>query len=70
MKRNILRELLNAGKPTLGTHQMSSSPRVAELIGYSGVFDYIEFVEEYANWALADLENFARAVELFPHMSS
>ena len=70
MKKNKLRELLDAGKPTLGIHMLTTSPQVVEIIGYSGALDYIELVGEYASWGLTDLENFARAVELFPHMSS
>ena len=70
MKRNKLRELLDAGKPTVGTHMVTTSPQIVEIIGHSGAFDYIELCGEYASWGLADLENFARAVELFPHMSS
>jgi 4-hydroxy-2-oxoheptanedioate aldolase len=70
MKKNQLRELLKAGKPTLGTHMISVSPQIVEIIGHSGVFDYIELVGEYASWGLTELDNFARAVELFPHMSS
>lgn len=70
MKKNILRELLNEGKPTIGVHMVNTSPQIVEMIGRSGVIDYIEFVGEYASWGLEDLENFARTVELFPHMSS
>lgn len=70
MKKNLLRELLNAGKPTLGTRMVSVSPQIVEVIGLSGAFDYIELSGEYAAWGLSDLENFARAVELFPQMSS
>ncbi len=70
MRKNQLRELLNTGKPTIGTHMISVSPQIVEIIGYSGAFDYIELVGEYASWGLADLDNFARAVDLFPHMSS
>ncbi len=70
MKKNRLRELLDAGKPTIGTHMVTTSPQIAEIIGHSSAFDYIELCGEYASWGLSDLENFARAVELFPHMSS
>jgi len=70
MKRNILRELLNEGKPTIGTRMITTLPQIAEVIGESGLFDYIELLGDYASWTLMDLENFARAVELFPHMSS
>ncbi len=70
MRRNLLRELLNAGKPTLGTRQMITSPMVTEIIGHSGMFDYIELSGEYTDWSLESLPNFARAVELFPNLTS
>ena len=70
MRRNRLRELLKAGQPTLGTHIHSSWPTTIELVGHSGMFDYVEFVGEYAPYDLYALENLARAVDLFPHMSS
>ncbi|MFC2012741.1 HpcH/HpaI aldolase/citrate lyase family protein [Chloroflexota bacterium] len=70
MKKNRLRELLNDGKPTLGTHVVSPWPGIAEVIGHSGAFDYIEYVGEYSPFSLEQLDNFARAVELFPNMSS
>lgn len=70
MKKNRLRELLDAGKPTIGTHMITTSPQIVEVIGHSGAFDYIELTGEYASWGLTDLENFARAVDLFPDMSS
>jgi len=49
---------------------VTTSPQIVEIIGLSGAFDFIELLGEYASWTLPDLENFARAVELFPHMSS
>lgn len=70
MRKNRLRELLNAGQPTLGTHIHSSWPSIVELVGHSGMFDYVEFVAEYAPYDLYALENLGRAVDLFPHMSS
>ena len=69
-KRNVLRELLKAGKPTLGTHVHVIWPGVAEVIGHSGAIDYIEFSGEYAPFDLFSLENFGRAIDLFKHMSS
>ena len=45
-------------------------PAVAELAGHAGVFDYVEFVGEYAPYDLFALENLARAVEAFPHMTA
>ena len=70
MKQNRLRELLNEGKPTISTRMVTTSPQVVEIIGLSGAFDFIELLGEYASWTLPELENFARAVELFPYMSS
>ena len=48
MRRNRLRELLDAGQPTLGTHLHISWPSIVELVGHSKMFDYVEFVGEYA----------------------
>jgi len=69
-KRNVLRELLQAGKPTLGIHVHVTWPGIIEVIGHSGAIDYVEFVGEYAPYDLYSLENFGRAVDLFDHMSS
>jgi len=70
MKKNRLRELLNEGKPTFGTHVLSPWPGIIEVIGYSGVFDYVEYVGEYSSFSLEGMDNIGRAVELFPDMSS
>ena len=70
MQKNRLRELLNEGKPTLGTHVISPWPGIVEVIGHSGAFDYIEYVGEYSPFSLEQLDNFGRAIELFPTMSS
>ena len=67
---NVLRELLRADKPTIGTHVHSMWPGIVEVIGHTGVIDYIEFSGEYAPWDLFSLEGFGRAVDLFGHMSS
>jgi len=67
---NALRELLKAGKPTLGTHVHVTWPGIVEVIGHSRGMDYVEFLGEYAPYDLYALENFGRAVDLFPHMSS
>lgn len=69
MRKNRLRELLKAGKPSLGTHLHSTWPGITELVGYSGAFDYIEFVGEYAPYDLYALENLGRAIGLFDHMT-
>ena len=70
MRRNRLRELLKAGEPSVGTRLLSSWPTIAELVGASGMFDYVEFVAEYAPYDLYALENLGRAVELFEHMTA
>lgn len=62
--KNRLRELLRKGEPTLGTRFIIPWPGIIEVIGQTGVFDYVEFLAEYAPFDLHDLENFARAAEL------
>jgi 4-hydroxy-2-oxoheptanedioate aldolase len=70
MRRNRLRELLRAGQPSLGTHIHLSWPAVVELAGHCGMFDYVEFLAEYAPYDLYALENLGRAVDLFDHMTA
>ena len=65
MKKNKLKEKLNSGKPTLATHLHNIWPSVVEVVGHTGIFDYVEFVAEYAPFDLNSLDNFCRAVELF-----
>lgn len=65
MRPNKLRQLLNAGQPSIATHIHSTWPSVVEVVGHTGMFDYVEFVAEYAPFDLYALENFCRAVELF-----
>lgn len=64
MRENKIRSLLQAGKPTLSTRIQSAWPSVVEVIGHTGLFDYVEFLAEYAPYTLQDLENFCRAAEL------
>jgi 4-hydroxy-2-oxoheptanedioate aldolase len=64
MRRNFLRERLNAGEPTLGTHLLSAWPTLVELIGATGQYHYVEFTAEYAPFDLHDLDNLGRALEL------
>src|SRR4030095_15288663 len=70
MRPNRLRERLRSGPPTSATHIHTVCRAVAELAGHAGVFDYVEFVGEYAPYDLFALENLARAVETFPHLSA
>ena len=65
MRGNRLRRLLEADKPSLGTHLHSTWPSMVEVVGHAGVFDYVEFEGEYAPFDLYALENFCRAAELF-----
>ena len=69
-KRNVLRELLDQDKPSIGMHVHSIWPGMVEVIGLAGAMDYIEFSGEYAPYDLMSLENFGRAVDLFPNMTS
>ncbi len=65
MRTNRLRELLNKGLPSMGTRIESSWPVITEIVGNTGHFDYVEFVAEYAPVDQPDLENIARAAELY-----
>ncbi len=65
MKPNKLRALLNAGKPSLGTRLHSIWPATVEALGHTGLFDYVEFLAEYAPFDLFALDNFCRTAELF-----
>lgn len=63
--KNILREKLSSGKPTLSTHIHSVWPAVIEAIGSTGFYDYVEFVAEYGPSDLHDLDNMCRTAELY-----
>jgi len=64
MRPNKFRELLRAGKPTLGTRIMSPWPTVIEVLGQARHYDYVEFLAEYTPYDLHDLDNLCRAAEL------
>ena len=70
MRPNRLRELLRDGKPSLGTHVLTPWPGMIEIIGHSGMFDYIEYVGEYSSFSLELLDNIGRAIDLFPNLSA
>lgn len=55
---------MRKGEPTIGTRVLIVWPGITELIGYTGMYDYVEFVSEYAPYDLHDLDNLARASEL------
>jgi len=65
MRSNKLRELLRAGKPTLGTRLNTTSPELIEILGHAGVYDYVELVGENATYDMHDLNNCCRAAELY-----
>jgi 2-keto-3-deoxy-L-rhamnonate aldolase RhmA len=69
VRENRLRTLLSDGKPTLGTRIQSSWPTIAELVGRSQQFDYVEFLAEYAPYDLYALDNIGRAIELYPNFT-
>ncbi len=56
---------MKQGKPTIGTHILSSWPGIIEIIGHTGAIDYVEFCSEYAPYDLYALDDMARASELF-----
>lgn len=64
MKENRLRYLLDNNLPSVGTRIFSRWPMVVETIGTLGIFDYVEFLAEYAPFTQDDLENIVRAAEL------
>ncbi|MGI6036900.1 MAG: HpcH/HpaI aldolase family protein [Limnochordia bacterium] len=69
MRKNILRERLREGKPTVGTHIHSTWPGLVEVIGHTGVIDYVEFLAQYSSFDLTWFDDFARLTELH-NMSS
>jgi 2-keto-3-deoxy-L-rhamnonate aldolase RhmA len=64
MRPNRLRQRLDAGQPTIGTHILSVWPTLVELVGQAGNYDYVEFTAEYGPFTMHDLDNLGRAMEL------
>ena len=65
MRYNRIRRQLENNAATLGTRIEITQPFYTELIGASGNFDYVELVAEYTALGQTDLENIARAAELY-----
>ena len=65
MRPNLLRKKLSAGEATLGTRLHSSWPAVVEAVGHTGLYDYVEFLAEYAPYDAFGMENFCRTAELY-----
>lgn len=49
----------------MSTHIHTTWPAIVEAIGHTGLYDYVEFVAEYAPFDLHDLDNLCRAAELY-----
>ena len=65
MRENRLRNILNDGKPSVATHIHTVWPSIVEVIGHTGLYDYVEFVGEYGPYDLHDLDNLGRAADLY-----
>jgi 4-hydroxy-2-oxoheptanedioate aldolase len=64
MRPNPLRQRLDAGLPTLGTHTLSCWPTLVEIVALAGNYHYIEFSGEDGPFTMHDLDNLGRAFEL------
>ena len=64
MRKNALRTAFGSGKPTLGTRAMLADPTIIEVIGRSGLFDYVEFLAEYTAFHLPALDTIVRAADV------
>lgn len=64
MRKNKLREILNQGGTSIATRISSRWGMTTELAAYSGCYDYVEYVLEYAPFQVEDLENLSRTCEL------
>ena len=58
---NTFRTKLREGKPTVGTHFMSSAPALPEIIGDTALYDYGEFGAEYSVFDMQLLYHMARS---------
>lgn len=65
MQQNLIRYNLDNNLPTISTRIQGTWPMFTELVGSSGFFDYVEFTAEYAPYNQYDLENIARAAEIY-----
>ena len=65
MRPNKLRKLLNEGASSVGTHMITDSPDVLEMIGRTELIDYVEFEAEYGPYSLDSLDHFGRVLELY-----
>lgn len=61
---NTIREAFEKKDMVLSTRINSTWPVITEIVGSSGIYDYIEFLAEYAPFDHYDLEVLAMACEL------
>src|SRR5579864_5946564 len=64
-RKNKLRSLLDESKPTVATHVHSTWPGMVEVLGSTGLVDYVELSAQYAPYDLYSLDNFAMAGDLY-----
>ena len=57
--------MLRDSKPTVATHVHSTWPGMMEVLGSSGLVDYVELSAQYAPYDLYALDNFAMAGDLY-----
>jgi 4-hydroxy-2-oxoheptanedioate aldolase len=65
MKPNKIREKLSTGEVSIGTRIHSHWPAIVEVVGHTGLYDYVEYVGEYGTFTPHDLDNMCRAAELY-----
>ena len=65
MKENRIRKMLSEGRCTTATRYWCPWPFFIEAAGAAGNFDYVEVCAEYAALSQEDLENIARAAEIY-----
>ncbi|MEA3407472.1 MAG: aldolase/citrate lyase family protein [Chloroflexota bacterium] len=65
IRPNKLRQLLDEDRPSLCVRVNTLWPDLVEFVGSLGIYDYIEFAEEYAPFDLQGMDNFCRAAELY-----
>jgi 2-keto-3-deoxy-L-rhamnonate aldolase RhmA len=64
-RKNKIRALLRESKPTVATHVHSTWPGMMEVLGSTGLVDYVELSAQYAPYDLYALDNFAMAGDLY-----
>jgi 2-keto-3-deoxy-L-rhamnonate aldolase RhmA len=62
--KNDLREVFKTKEVIVATRINSTWPLITEIVGGSGIYDYVEFLAEYSPFDHYDFENISRAAEL------